>query len=233
MDATPDPFRRRPPAREPVFNLTATVTAALALLAALYLAVSALPGAASETIVATLAFIPARGWSDPLSWTGLVTHSLLHADFTHLAVNAIWLAAFGSPLAARLGPARFVAFWAATAAAGALAFVAMSPTLQVVLVGASGAISGMTGAAARFSFRVDRAARPAAFAGALPPVIEALRSPTAMSFIVVWLVLNWVSGAGLLTGGGGAIAWQAHLGGFFAGFLGIGLFDPVSRRFRR
>lgn len=224
MSAPFEPAPFPPPAREPVFNIDPTVAAALAVLALLHAAVTLLPAAAG-IILPLLAFIPARGWGDPLTWTGLVTHSLLHGDFVHLAVNGVWLAVFGSPLAARLGAGRFILFWMATAAAGALTFVAMTPSEAVVLVGASGAISGMTGAAARFSFRVDRSVRPAVFLGRLPPIGDAARSPTAVSFVAMWLALNWVSGAGLLTGGDAGIAWQAHLGGFLAGFFGIGLFD--------
>jgi hypothetical protein len=38
---------------------------------------------------------------------------------THLIFNAVWLLAFGSPVARRFGPLRFLAFTATTAAAGA------------------------------------------------------------------------------------------------------------------
>jgi membrane associated rhomboid family serine protease len=48
----------------------------------------------------------------------------------------------------------------------------------------------------------------------------------------VWAVINVVAGVtGLGTGGSGVqlIAWQAHLGGYAAGLLLAGLFDPLSR----
>ncbi len=59
------------------------------------------------------AFIPIRytgGYElDVYAFTSPVTYSLLHGGWPHLAVNMIWLAAFGSPLANRLGVWRFVA----------------------------------------------------------------------------------------------------------------------------
>lgn len=218
---------RRPPKSEPAFNLAGAVTAALALLVAIHaVRTFLLSPRIDATAILLFGFFPAWGLSRPIDWLNLVSHSLLHADATHLAVNAIWLAAFGSPLAARLGPPRFIAFWMVTAAAGALLYMAINPEARGVLIGASGAISGMTGAAARFGFRVDRRLSPSAFTGDLPPVAAALRSRTTLAFLSVWFVLNLIAGAGLLTGSAGpAIAWEAHLGGFLAGFLAIGLID--------
>ena len=49
-------------------------------------------------------------------------------------------------------------------------------------------------------------------------------------FLVVWLGLNMLFGLGTVSIGGEdgqAIAWQAHIGGFFAGLLLFNAFDPV------
>ncbi|HMN88148.1 MAG TPA: rhomboid family intramembrane serine protease, partial [Bauldia sp.] len=51
-------------------------------------------------------------------------------------------------------------------------------------------------------------------------------------FLLVWFGLNLVFGL-LPAGGGlasGAVAWEAHVGGFIAGLLLFPLFDPVPRR---
>ena len=49
--------------------------------------------------------------------------------------------------------------------------------------------------------------------------------------IAVWLALNLGLGltGDLLTPGLGGIAWEAHVGGFVAGLLLLGAFDPVRR----
>lgn len=226
MDADGQPLRHAP--REPAFNLAPAVVAALVTLFALHaMRVFLLSPEADIALIERFAFIPARGLDTLPALATLFTHSLLHGDATHLVVNAIWLAAFGSPLAVRFGAWRFAAFWIVTAAAGALAFLAFLPDEAGAMIGASGAISGMTGAAARYGFRVDRLRRPAGFAGAIGTIGQTLTDRNVVAFVGVWLAINLVAGTGLLTGSaGGAVAWQAHLGGFAAGFLLARFFDP-------
>ena len=50
---------------------------------------------------------------------------------------------------------------------------------------------------------------------------------TALSFVLVWIVINFVFGVlgGAVFGVDAEIAWEAHLGGFVAGYLLISLFD--------
>jgi membrane associated rhomboid family serine protease len=55
---------------------------------------------------------------------------------------------------------------------------------------------------------------------------EVFANPRSRFFTLIWLVLNAaVPLAPLLLGGSLGIAWQAHLGGFFAGLLMVGLFE--------
>src|SRR5690606_24963635 len=148
------------------------------------------------------------------AFTSPFTYTFLHGGFAHLAVNAIWLAAFGAPLANRLGSARFLAFFALTGVAAAFFFWAIHPLTQAPLVGASGAISGMMGAAARFAFRIDRSSGRAAFGGPLLPLGAVLRSRTAVTFLAVWMIVNLVTGViGFVPGNEAQIAWEAHIGG--------------------
>jgi membrane associated rhomboid family serine protease len=150
----------------------------------------------------------------------------------HLVVNMVWLAAFGSPLAYRLGPARLLAFWVFTSIAAALFhFLAHSGDV-VPVIGASGAISGMMGAASRFGFRMERRDGRPAFAGRMLTIFEALRSRAVLVFLAVWMVVNVVTGLGFLAPGvTNPIAWEAHIGGFLAGFFCLapfvgGVADP-------
>src|SRR5262245_32769170 len=91
-----------------------------------------LSDAADRELLLSFGFVPARydssvllggalpgGWGAQI-WT-FVTYALLHADLGHLGFNAIWLLAFGSPVARRFGAWRFLAFCVVSAAAGALA----------------------------------------------------------------------------------------------------------------
>ena len=151
----------------------------------------------------------------------------MHASWLHLGLNMVWLVAFGSPLANRIGALRFVLFWAVCVIGSlALHFVA-KPDDLVPVVGASGAISGMMGAAARFGFRIDRSSGEAGFAGPRMTLMQTLMHKQAVIFLGVWLLINLAAGAGLdLSGSDGSIAWEAHIGGMLTGLLLIGLFDP-------
>ena len=222
---------REPPRREPVFNLPASVLAVIGLCVAVHLMRVYLLGAEQDlALLIRTAFIPVRysGRFDLDIWafTSPFTYTFLHGGFAHLAVNSIWLAAFGSPLANRLGAPRFLAFFALTGVAAAFFFWAIHPLTQAPLVGASGAISGMMGAAARFAFRIDRSSGRAAFAGDPLPFGAVLRSRTAMTFLGVWMVVNIVTGVvGFVPGSDDQIAWEAHIGGLLAGFFGLRFFD--------
>jgi membrane associated rhomboid family serine protease len=60
-----------------------------------------------------------------------------------------------------------------------------------------------------------------------------LRDPRFLLFLIVWLGLNALFGSGTVSFGmqaGQSIAWQAHVGGFFAGLLLFSAFDPVAPR---
>lgn len=220
-----------PPQREPVFNLATIVIVFIALCVGIHLIrVFALTGAQDFWVMLHFAFIPLRysgGYEmDLYAVLAPATYSLLHGGTAHLVVNMIWLAAFGSPLANRIGTVRFILFWIATSvAAVGLHYVLHSGDVTPV-VGASGAISGMMGAAARYLFRIDRSFGRPAFAGPIQSIPAVFRSRQAVMFLAVWLVVNLVTAFGFGAGEDGAsIAWEAHIGGFLAGFLGLRLFD--------
>src|SRR5271165_1777002 len=85
-------------------------------------------------------------------WT-LVTYAFLHGAWSHVLLNTVWLLAFGPPIARRFGATGFLAFLGLTAIAAALAHWAIAPIDFTPLIGASGADSGLMGAAARFMFQ--------------------------------------------------------------------------------
>lgn len=77
---------------------------------------------------------------------GLVAYQFVHANLMHLLGNMLFLWVFGPPVEDRLGRIGFGAFYivGGVAAAGIHALVEMNSMIGVV--GASGAISGVTGA---------------------------------------------------------------------------------------
>ena len=116
-------------------------------------------------------YVLSEGAAKP--WTGL-TYAFLHGSWAHVALNSIWLAAFGTPVARRCGGLRFSFLAALTAVGGALAYVVVHPYQALPLVGASAAVSGMMAAAAWFMFA------PISLPGRWPGVRAARASPRAI-----------------------------------------------------
>jgi membrane associated rhomboid family serine protease len=176
------------------------------------------------------AFIPARYgmFAEPWGLAHLaspVTYSLLHGSFGHLLNNSIWLVAFGSPVAKALGNTRFFLFWVVCSAVAALFHYLADPSSMAPMIGASGAVSGMMGAAARAGFRM-RAGEESGRQLVLPSIGQVLASRSVLTFLGLYLLTN--IGIGVLgstaEGGLANIAWQAHIGGLLAGFLLLPLF---------
>jgi membrane associated rhomboid family serine protease len=220
-----------PPRREPVFNMPRVVVALIAICVGIHLLrLYVLDAEQDFGLVVRAAFIPIRYSGafpiDVYAFTSPVSYSLLHGSIAHLAVNMIWLAAFGSPLANRIGPLRFVLFWIVTSVAAVALHYVIYPMSQAPLIGASGAISGMMGAAARFGFRIDRSSGESAFGGPVLPISTVLRMRGTVAFLAVWMAINLVTGlVGFVPGEASQIAWEAHIGGFVVGFFFVSSFD--------
>jgi membrane associated rhomboid family serine protease len=234
------------PGREPVFLLPGVVAGIIALLVAIHLAETfVLNQEGRLALIYTFAFLPLRitaamqeiAYAVPLLWTPF-THALLHDGWEHLLVNTAWLAIFATPVARRYGTWPTLVIFFISAAAGALAFAAGNLETTAYLLGASGGVSGLTGAAVRFIFQpVIVAQHPETgerivLGRRLNSMPGILREPRARSFTLIWVILNAaVPLMPALTGGMDVqIAWQAHLGGFFAGLLLVGLFERRSSR---
>jgi membrane associated rhomboid family serine protease len=178
----------------------------------------------ARDLVAALHFFQIGGGSKP--WT-LITYALLHGSWTHLGLNCVWLVAFGSPVARRLGAARTFVFSGFAAVVGALAQWGWDPMSAAPVIGASAAVSGLMGAAARFVFSRGGLA----FAGPnqlpLAPLFSSLADPRVLTFIAVWLLTNLVFGVAAVDIGlsDAPVAWIAHIGGFVFGLLALPLFD--------
>ena len=244
MDEQQQPPEKSGPAgREPVFLLPGSVTAVIGVLVAIHLAATlVLNDSGKLQLVFWGAFQPLRivaafdniSLGIPLLWTPF-THALLHGGWDHLLVNVAWFAIFATPVARRYGSGPMLAIFFLSAAAGAALFAATTLYTGSYLVGASGGVAGLTGAATRFIFqpvivanhpetgqRVMMGRKLASFA-------DLWRDSRARFFVLIWVVLNAaVPLFPLLTGSQISIAWQAHLGGFFAGILMVALFERKS-----
>lgn len=235
------------PAREPILNVPAIIVALVAGMGLIH-AVTTLLLTERQTndVLLLFAFIPARydgslplgeAWPGGLAadvWT-FVTYALLHGDLSHLLFNLIWLLAFGSPVARRFGPWRFLAFFVACAAGGALMHLVTHFGQFLPMIGASAAISGAMAAAMRFAFQRSgplalwRSPNGQAYRVPAISLIACFKDPRVLAFLLVWFGVNALMGLGTfaMPGMEHAIAWQAHIGGFIVGLVAFALFDPV------
>jgi membrane associated rhomboid family serine protease len=233
--------------REPILTLPGALTAYVLLLAAIHAVRMLLPYDIDDTIIQMFGFIPKRydstllaidfpGGTGAKVWT-FVTYSLLHANLSHIGFNVLWLLPFGSALARRFGAFRFFVFMAVTAVGGALAHLVTHEHAVAPMIGASASVSGTMAAAIRFAFvrgsflsfsrgDADAAAKVPALS-----LMRALRNARVLGFLAVWFGVNIIFGVGSIAIGadGASVAWQAHIGGFFAGLLLFSLFDPIPR----
>jgi membrane associated rhomboid family serine protease len=234
------------PRRERIFNVPLVVIVLIVVLGVVHacLLLALTPEQTTEFLL-LFAFIPARydatvmpdivwpgGWAADV-WT-FVTYALIHGDLTHLIFNAVWLLAFGSPVARRFGPLRFLAFMATTAAAGAAVHLVTHFGELLPMIGASASISGAMAAATRFAFQRGGPLalwrdRQEAYRVPAAPLTSSLRDPRVLAFLLVWFGVNLLFGLGSIGMAGveQAIAWQAHIGGFLAGLLAFAAFDPI------
>jgi membrane associated rhomboid family serine protease len=226
-----------PSGKQPIFNLPPVITAFFLILVAIHLVrVYGLSDSQDQDLLVAFSFIPVRygpafDFAD-LAWLwSPVTYSFLHGGWEHLLLNGIWLCIFGTPVARRLGLVSFLTFCVMASVAAALTFWAFHPDQVLFLMGASGVISALTGAASRFVFggagRMSVQGDPVL----LPrlSIAAALQNRSVLMFTAVWFLGNVVlsAGTGLADSAATPIAWEAHLGGFLFGFFSFPLFDRI------
>lgn len=153
------------------------------------------------------AALAGEGIDIQLLWSPL-TYAFLHGGLLHLIMNGAIALAIGSHIERLVGSGRLLILFAAGAVAGALAFGAISHT-SAPLVGASGAVFGYFGAVKRWEWRF--------IALYDLPQRRFWTSIAGLTIINVLLVFGYQ---------GGAVAWEAHLGGFAAGWLIAPLLAP-------
>jgi membrane associated rhomboid family serine protease len=144
----------------------------------------------------------------------------LHGGFLHLLGNMWSLYIFGDNVEDRLGPFRYLIFYLLAGIASGMFHFLSNTQSMVPTIGASGAVAGVMGA----YFIIHPNSKiltliPIIF---IPWFVEI----PAFIFIGIWFAMQLLNAAG----GGGGIAWWAHIGGFIFGilFLKIALKMPAT-----
>lgn len=199
----------QPPPRERIFTAPLVAVILAAALPVLFWLQTGLPDGGMS-----LAFRPASLWRGDW-WPGILTSMFLHGGWGHVAMNALGVFAFAPPVARLMGGARgvvgFLLFYVATGLLATAGYGLIHPDTFDPLVGASGAVFGLMGAAFRLLGRRDGALRP-------------LNDRRFLVMTGVIMAVNAGAGLiGLAPGAEGArVAWEAHAFGYAAGALLIG-----------
>ena len=179
-----------------------------------------------ENIGEVLGFVPYQFTHDPVTAAPKVfTSMFMHGGWAHLLGNMLALWIFGDNIEDAIGHFRYVAFYLLGGIAAAMTQMAIDPSSQIPMVGASGAIAAVM--AAYLSLY------PTSPITVLNPIfflwfffgifIELPAWVVALQFFV----LNVLAARDALQSaqsGLGGVAVFAHVGGFVAGFVMIRLF---------
>lgn len=201
------------PVREPAFNVPLVVLLIVLSMPTLFFFQRDLPDMGMSMAFAPVDLEQGR-------WGGLLTAMLLHGGWTHAVMNAVAALAFGTPVARlfgdKIGPTVFLLFYIGCGVLAALGYGLIHWGSTEPMVGASGAVFGLIGAATRLLGGQGRV---------LP-----MTDRHVIGAAIAWMAVNAVTGLiGYAPGAEGArIAWEAHAVGFVVGFLAIG---PLGRLF--
>lgn len=159
-------------------------------------------------------------------WLRLFSALFLHADWMHLLGNLVFLLIFGLPAERVMGPWRLLGLFLLGGAVANFAAVLAIGAPHRLVIGASGAVSALIGA--------YLALFPGARLGVVLPLglfLQFVRAPASL-LIGIWALLQIVFA--YIGPAYGAVAWVAHVAGFFFGVL-FALFvrAAIARRLRK
>jgi membrane associated rhomboid family serine protease len=149
------------------------------------------------------------------------TSMFSHAGLLHLGGNMLFLWIFGNNVEDSMGPVRFVIFYLLGGIAALALQTVISPNSTTPTLGASGAIAAVLGGYILIYPRARVLTLLFLF------IFFTFIEIPAFFFLFIWFAQQAVFGAIDLTnptGGGGGVAYFAHVGGFAFGLLAIKLF---------
>ena len=151
----------------------------------------------------------------------IFTSMFTHAGLLHLGGNMLFLWIFGNNVEDSMGPVRFLIFYLLGGIAALALQTAIDPNSTTPTLGASGAIAGVLGG----YILIYPRARVLTLIFLI--IFFTFIEIPAYFFLFIWFAQQAVFGAIDLTnpnGGGGGVAYFAHVGGFAFGLLAIRLF---------
>jgi membrane associated rhomboid family serine protease len=156
-------------------------------------------------------------------WITILTAMFLHASWSHIIGNMVFLWAFGPEIEDAMNPVRYLAFYLAGGVVAMLAQTAAGPTSTVPTLGASGAIAAVMGA-----FLITY---PRDQIRALLVIFFYVRVtfiPAAL-LIGFWFLTQLFSAGTVAVAQTGGVAYLAHVGGFIFGAATARFFEDPHR----
>ena len=178
--------------------------------------------AGGESFVARWSVVPAH-LSAGQDWITVLTAMFMHASWSHIIGNMIFLWAFGPEIEDALGRFGYLVFYLLGGVAAMLAQVAANPQSSVPNLGASGAIAAVMGAFL-VAFPADRIRSLLVIF-----VFVRVRLIPAALFIGVWFLTQLVNVGAVAQLPAGGVAYLAHVGGFLFGAVTMRMLEATGR----
>ena len=164
----------------------------------------------SQSSILSLALVPSR-----FDITTFFTSIFMHGSWLHLLGNMYFLYILGDNVEDRLGRTKYTIFYFLCGAIANLTYLFINSGSSIPVVGASGAISGIMG-----GYLI--ACRKAQFGIMLFFVM--IKVP-AIAYFAFWIFIQFMLGTMHAN-----VAWEEHLGGFFAGLILYPILKNISQR---
>jgi membrane associated rhomboid family serine protease len=155
----------------------------------------------------------------------IFTSMFLHGGWMHLIGNMWFLWIFGNNIEDAMGSLRFLAFYLICGFLASLSHIAFNANSIVPMIGASGAIAGVLGAYIMLYPRAK--VWTLIFLG----FFSRLLYIPAGFILGYWFIIQIANNSLAGRQAGGGVAYSAHIGGFLAGILLVGLFKKRSVKF--
>jgi len=153
-----------------------------------------------------------------LTWEAIFSSIFFHGSWLHLIGNMWFLWIFGNNIEDSMGHLRFLLFYVLTGGVAAGTHIALFPDSGVPMVGASGAISAIMGA---YLLLYPRARVRTLLVIVI--FITFVDLP-AWLYLGYWFLIQLFASTASPGGGGGGVAFWAHVGGFVAGLFLVKIF---------
>jgi len=147
----------------------------------------------------------------------------MHASWSHIIGNMVFLWAFGPEIEDAMGSWRYLAFYLAGGVVAALTQVGFDPHSTIPNLGASGAIAAVMGAFLVTYPRDQIRTILVIF------VFVRVTYISAALLIGVWFLLQLLDVGTVATASTGGVAYLAHVGGFMFGAVLARLFEDPKR----